>query len=238
MFASWYRLVGTAVCCTGVLCAGTCDKLSPAPRHGTNIPESVQSLAFRLVVKPGGPAFRVTVNAFSVEPPKDDPLVHLGEIEVARCADAKLLQSLPLMANQSIDVRSFHAEDVNVDGYLDFASIVDGGATWASEQWWIFDPASGRFVTKELTGALRNLKAADYRIDPKKHEIRTSYLSLPWGCGPTGDWYKIANNRLILVHKEVPKPAGGKCTVEVSDLIGGAMRVTAVRRFADGKRVQ
>jgi hypothetical protein len=89
-----------------------------------------------------------------------------------------------------------------------------------------------------LTRAIAELKAADYTFDPEKHELRTRYLTEPWGCGPTGDHYRIQNNRLLLIHKEKPKPATNACRVVISDLVNGTMRVTAVKRYAGGQPVK
>jgi hypothetical protein len=80
--------------------------------------------AFRLTVKVGGPSFRFTVHSLPLNPPPNSPLAHAGAIEVARCLDGKRLQALDIMASQSIDfVKSFRTQDVNFDGYLDFAVL-------------------------------------------------------------------------------------------------------------------
>jgi hypothetical protein len=47
-------------------------------------------------------------------------------IEVARSQDGKQLQLLPIMAWQPIDFgASFHADDINFDGYLDFSVLTE-----------------------------------------------------------------------------------------------------------------
>jgi hypothetical protein len=51
-------------------------------------------------------------------------------------------------------------------------------------------------------------------------------------CAPDGyrgDRYRVKDNRLILVHKE--ELTSDNCTLTFSDLVGGNMRVTEVRRF-------
>ena len=120
---------------------------------------------------------------------------------------------------------------------------MEGAGAWGSEQWWVYDPLAGKFVENELTRELRALKAADYSIDSKKQEIGTRYLTEPWGCGRTGDRYRVVNNRLVMVHSEVAKPAictaaPCGCRVVVSDLTDGEMRVSTVREFLDGKQVK
>jgi hypothetical protein len=79
-----------------------------------------------------------------------------------------------------------------------------------------------------------NWRGSIINFDPKKHEIGTSLL-MP-GCPVLeGDRYRVKKNRPILIHKEEITQQGGlprfNCTVTVSDLIGGTMRVTGARRF-------
>ena len=70
------------------------------------------------------------------------------------------------------------------------------------------------------------------------------------GCPNTGEGkaerYRVVNNRLILIHRQdfefdlsrLPNPTRS-CTVTEWDLIGGAMRVTKVRRYdAQGQPVK
>jgi hypothetical protein len=207
---------------------------------GSTFELGTRAVSFRLPVKSGGPEFRITIRPIPiVRPPNDDAFVHSGDIEVERCQDGKQLQVLPLMAWQPVNFApTFHAQDVNFDGYLDFAVLAEYAGKWGSESWWVYDSAAGRFVQNELTQDLRKLKANGVRIDPKKQEISTSYLTEPWGCGSTGNRYRVVNNRLVIVHEEVPKPFENGCTVTVSDLAGGTMHVTAVLRFEGGTRVQ
>lgn len=221
MQVMWRRLAGVFLCAAGVVWADVCEGLPSAPTSGAS--------SFRLANK-NGPSFRIAIRSTGPS---------AGEIEVSRCQDGKQLQVLPITSQQPSDfARSFHAEDINFDGYLDFAVLIAFGGAWGSEQWWVYDPSTGRFVQNELTRAIAELKAADYTFDPEKHELRTRYLTEPWGCGPTGDRYRIQNNRLLLIHKEKPKPATNACRVVISDLVNGTMRVTAVKRYAGGQPVK
>ncbi len=233
----WRRLSAFALWGTLAFGADVCQGLRPAPSE--SLVDGHRSGVFRLSVKPGGPAFRITIRPIPIESHDDGIFVHAGDIEVARCRDGTRLQLMALMAWQSLEyASSFHAQDINFDGYLDFAVLAEFGGKWGSEWWWVYDPTAGRFVQNELTRDLRGLKAAEYHIDPKKQEIMTRYLTETWGCGSTGDRYRVANNRLMIVHKEVPEPAENGCRVIVSDLGGGTMRVTDVRRFVDGEPVK
>lgn len=86
--------------------------LEPATGGGSYLRDATSSAeSFRLVVKAGGPAFRITITA--------------GSIEVARCDDGKRLQVIEVVSEQVIDfARTYHTFDVNFDGYLDFAVLV------------------------------------------------------------------------------------------------------------------
>ena len=153
---------------------------------------------------------------------------------------------LPIMASQPINFAStFKAYDINFDGYLDFAVLAEFGAKWGRELWWIYDPDTGRFVQNQLARELGDLKTNGYQIDSQKHEIIAE--NLMFGCPSLVTRYRVADNHLITVHQETGMqtiendsgqrnlPAGVPCTVTVSDLVGGTMRVTEVRRFIDGE---
>jgi hypothetical protein len=72
---------------------------------------------------------------------------HAGDIEVAHCQDGKPLQVLRVTADQPINFgATFHAEDINFDGYLDFSVLTEFAAKWGSRSYWVYDPASGLFV--------------------------------------------------------------------------------------------
>ncbi|MGA2131132.1 MAG: hypothetical protein ABSH50_02370 [Bryobacteraceae bacterium] len=239
MYAIWHRLASTAICGMGILWAGVCETLPPAPPHGADVPESVHVMSFRLAAKPDGPVFRITVRSSSAKPLDGDSPVHAGDIEVARCQDGKTIQSLPILSRQPIDfVRAFHAQDVNFDGYLDFAVLVERAGAWGSEQWWVYDPSSGRFVNNPLTQDLRALQAGEFEIDPEKQVIGARQLTEPWGCGSTVDRYRVVNHRLLLIHMEAPEAQDNRCRVVVSDLADGVMHITEVRQFADGQRLK
>jgi hypothetical protein len=207
------------------------------------------AVAFQLSVKRGGPAFRIRVRPIPFRYEGDGVAVHAGDIEVARCQDGKQLQLLPIMAWQPIDFgASFHADDINFDGYLDFSVLTEFAARWRSRAFWVYDPGSGLFVQNELTRTLEGdaptgWKGLTIDLDPKKHEIKTFHAE--WNCETDENHYRVQNNRPILVHQESGSQAPRRgadlpdCIVTVSDLIGGTMRVTAVRRFnAQGEPVK
>jgi hypothetical protein len=214
----WRLLSLLALCGMPALCADVCDSLptwSPkwSAEHRSEPKYDLRPQSFQLSVRKGGPAFRITVRAFS-PPVFGDPPIHGGDIEVARCRDGKQLQSLPIMAGNPIDfAASFHAEDINFDGYLDFSVLWEVAGSFESRSYWIYDPVSGLFVQNGLTRELsENCFAAAHGdcwhaypidFDPKKHEISTHHFGLGnSGCGAGADRYRVENNRLVLIHKE------------------------------------
>jgi hypothetical protein len=70
------------------------------------------------------------------------------------------------------------------------------------------------------------------------------------GCPPLVTRYRVAHSKLLKIHEESgiqrietdplrrDPTAGVPCTVTFSDLAGGTMRVTDVRRFIDGEPVK
>jgi len=245
-----------ALCGMPALWADVCDGLPTRPPDSQGLgfllsrKDIPPALSFQLSVKRGGPRFRITVRSF----PLTEGLAQGGEIEVARCQDGKRLQLLPIMnGEQRINfAATFSASDINFDGYLDFSVLTGFGQMYSVESYWVYAPGSGLFVQNELTQELGKKVKHNVDFDPKKHEISMDYhIPGVFGyCGFPGDRYRVENNRLILIHKveiteidqgPLPEPAPDRpyCTVTVSDLVGGTMRVTAVGRFdAQGKLVK
>ena len=236
------RLLILALCGMPTLWADVCDGLPTDSPQGADLFRSNKPQSFKLSVNSGGLAFRITVGAFFNE--LADRPIHEGDIEVARCQDGKRLQLLPILSDQPLNFgASFHAEDINFDGYLDFSVQTEFAAGWGSRSYWVYDPASGLFVENELTRGLGRLGVSNIDFDPKKHEISTTgEVCAMCGCpamtsdqGGNVDRYRVVNNRLILIHKQEGAQIASRvfqfCTVTVWDLVGGTMRVTSVRRF-------
>jgi hypothetical protein len=261
----WRRLSVLALCGIPALWADVCGGLPAAPSKGLefwpDVANDPPAVSFELSVKRGLPAFRITVRPVSFDSwlgngvdDKNPPwfhngVIHAGDIEVARCQDGKQVQVLPIMAWQPINFGpTFHANDINFDGYLDFSVLTDIAAGWVSRSYWVYDPGSGHFVQNELTQTLEEeyptgWKGRMIEFDSKKREIST--FEGYWNCQTEEDRYRVQNNRPILVHKEVGtqgpprEPELPYCIVTVSDLTGGTMRVSSVHRFdAQGRPVK
>jgi hypothetical protein len=228
-------------------CPGRGMEYWPDPKDG------LAPLSFQLSVKPGGTALRITVRAIDSDTAQLED-VHAGDIEVTRCQDGKQLQLLPILAEgRAVNFGlSFNAYDINFDGYLDFSVLTGVAASSGRKRsYWVYDPDSGLFLQNKFTEELGKDYLGSIGFDPKKREIHKGYFGAGRGCPGTsetaGDSYRVENNSLKLTHKQEIRIDPGinqdginqVCTVTVSDLIGGAMRVTRVRRFdASGQPVK
>jgi hypothetical protein len=245
----WWLLSVLALCGMPALRADVCDGLQAGPPKGSELVGSNLPLSFKLSVGQGGPAFRITVrplwqkNAGGVILGDDG---HAGDIEVAHCQDGKPLQVLRVTADQPINFgATFHAEDINFDGYLDFSVLTEFSAMSGSRSYWVYDPASGLFAENELTRELSEnclgpewhggcMASSSINFDQNKREISANYMPGFKPCPPDdyrGDRYRVEDNRLILVHKE--ELSSDNCTLTISDLIGSTM-VTRVVRYKPG----
>ena len=155
----WRRLSMLALCVMPALWADVCDGFPSGPPKGAEFFGSNEPLSFKLSVKSGGPTFRITVRP--IWQIKADRVIidetRAGDIEVARCQDGKQLQALPIAADQPLSFGStFHADDVNFDGYLDFSVVTEfSGANGDIRSYWVYDPGTGIFIQNEFTHELR-----------------------------------------------------------------------------------
>ena len=160
----WRRLFMLALCVMPALRADVCDGLPAGPPRGSALLGSNKPLWFKLSVKSGGTAFRITVRPlWQIKAGREIiDEARAGEIEVARCKDGKQLQVLPIAADQPLGFSySFQARDLNFDGYLDFSVDTEfSGTGGAVRSYWVYDPRSGIFVQNEFTHELRCGSAA------------------------------------------------------------------------------
>jgi hypothetical protein len=162
-------------------------------------------------------------------------LQRVGWIRVFSCETGAFAQSLEvesLWGGPELFLRFFELKDINFDGYLDVAVVRDGGATWASQTWWVYSPTSGKFISNDFTQALSRIDNNGLQLDEAHQDITAYRYSYPEGCGQTKDIYHVEQNRrLALLHKEDPKSKGDSCQLTTRDLVGGEMRVTKVERL-------
>jgi hypothetical protein len=155
----WLRLFMLALCGMPALRADVCDGLPASPPKQSGLSESNEPLSFKLSVKSGGPAFRITVRPlWQIKAGREIiDEARAGEIEVARCKDGKQLQVLPIAADQPLSFSySFRVEDLNFDGYLDFSVETEFSGTGGEiRSYWVYDPRSSIFIQNEFTHELR-----------------------------------------------------------------------------------
>ncbi len=163
-------------------------------------------------------------------------LHHVGRVEVSLEGSPRILQTIE--AESHMGARDFTAfftiRDMNFDGYADLGIYRDGGATWASHTYWLFDPASGRFVRNDLSRDLDQLGSNGVHPNPAARTIMAPHLM--YGCPlPVYDLFKIDNGRLVLVERHerlVGKEPPGYCEVQISRRVGGAMKQVEVQKQA------
>ena len=148
----------------------------------------------------------------------------VGKIEISRISDARVLQTLDVNAVGDVSwfTRTFCAEDINFDGYLDIKVLSDHGAKWGSYQYWVFDPISGKFITSELTRELGEIKANTYIWSSESRTLHVGFLTLDQAR--ISETYRIDSAGLTLIEIED----------RLKDCEGNFRKVTY--KIIDGKR--
>jgi hypothetical protein len=161
--------------------------------------------------------------------------VRLGWIRVFSCETGALVQTLEVSgwSTPEFFLRWFEVKDVNFDDYLDIAVVRDFGAKWARQTWWVFSPASGKFISDEFTKELGQVSHNGLVLNAARHAIVASHLTDLTGCGPTKDVYYVEKSRrLVLAHKEdIGASPNGGCILTTRNRVNGQMQVTKVRHF-------
>lgn len=150
-----------------------------------------QAQTFYLQINKNIPAYTFQVVSFSTSTGAS------GYIEISRGINTKPIQKIMLDPNQFMAdevSRTFTAHDINFDGYLDIGVVVDGGAKWASFQYWIFNPNTGKFVNSALAKDFRNINFNQIKFDPKNKQIQTNNMIGTLTAQKT--IYQFQNNRL------------------------------------------
>jgi hypothetical protein len=177
-------------------------------------------------ISPKLPPYQFVLIRESVAAP-DGTIHHVGRIEISRPA-SEILQTVEVKSNWDDSVcRFFDAKDVNFDGYLDISVVREGAGTWASRDYYLFDPQSGRFISNGLTRDLGEVKDNALSVDWKTREIRASFMfSL---CGGT-DIYKIENGRLLRVQEDqvTVDRVANQCVETVRLRVNGEWKVVRV----------
>jgi hypothetical protein len=156
---------------------------------------------------------------------------HVGRIEVSKKGNPGPPQSIEIWSHVGVSwvFQTFYAEDVNFDGYQDIGILSDHGAKWGRIRYWLFDPASGRFVTNRLSRELSRLGANERRLDPGSRTITVEHLT--FGEAPVSETYRVGKNGLTLIEARERRvsPSGGHDIVTLK-VVNGKRRVVKVEK--------
>jgi hypothetical protein len=131
----------------------------PAPT-----PTRLPPITISITASASAPSYTL---AILPEPTATPVLYHRGTIEITRDGQSGPPQTLDVeLDDPQADWAEFglRVDDINCDGYQDIAVQQLGGAKWVTLHWWLFDPATGKFVTSPLTQALATLRMNDYSL--------------------------------------------------------------------------
>jgi hypothetical protein len=99
------------------------------------------------------------------------------------------------------------------------------GAKWGSQTWWVWNPASRRFVSNEFTKALEQIKANGLVFDAATHNITAGHMTESTGCGPTKDIYHVEQGlQLVPIHQENIRVGADGCILTTLDWVDGSMQ--------------
>lgn len=68
----------------------------------------------------------------------------------------------------------FSVHDINFDGFADIGLAVEGGAKWASYQYWTYDTSTGQFEISPITQEFRKIYFNEIKFDNTNNEIITN----------------------------------------------------------------
>lgn len=192
-----------------------------------------QDQTFYLQINKDIPAYTIRV----VSAPSSTP--GSGFLEIARGINTKPMQKITLNSTSWPDYgiwRSYEiphifvAHDINFDGYLDIGIAADGGAKWASYQYWIFNPKTGKFTTSALTKDFRKILFNDVKFNADNKQIVTNNFYGPAISDKTV--YQVIGGRLKILEEYHQEQATEdylpieKCTITVKKYVNGKVKTT------------
>jgi hypothetical protein len=193
----------------------------------------IENKDLRVQVNAKGPELHLRLEPDPEWKSTPDAVQRVGWIRVFSCETGALVQSLEVESRSDPEffLRFFEVRDVNFDDYLDIAVLREFGGKWGRQTWWVFSPASGKFISDELTKALGEVSANGLILDAARQNIVAPQLTNLTGCGATKDIYHVEQSRLVLIHKEDISVSPKGCTLTIRDRANGQMPVTKVRQF-------
>jgi len=212
--------------CAGLPAFGPKDSLNQAGLK-------VEKKDLRVRVNAKGPDLHVQLVPDPSWKQMTDAAQRVGWIRVFSCEDGSLLQlpAVESLADPEMFLRFFQVADINFDGYLDVAALSESGAQWGRQQWWVFSPAEGKFISNEFTEAIGHVTANGLVLEADKRQILAGHLTQLTGCGGTKDIYGVEQDQLIQMHTERVAVSPEGCTLTTSDRVSGQMRITSVQHF-------
>jgi len=168
---------------------------------------------YRLQLRPDLPPFdfRLAVN------PSPQRLIDgssiVGWIEVSQLG--KSVDRIPVAFHDATQNLTWpqlglRALDINMDGYLDIASVERGGAEWGYFHWYEYDPEQQRFFVSSLADELSVLETNGVAVDPQRREI---YVYTLVATCPSTYIYVDAQGRLVLKQKQEYKQSDQGCVL-------------------------
>jgi hypothetical protein len=225
-FAAGQTRIAEGGSCAGLTVFGPKDSLNQAGLE-------LENKDLRVRVNAKGPDLHVQVAPDLSWKQTTNAAQRVGWIRVFSCEDGSLLQSLEVesLAGPELFLRFFQVGDINFDGYVDVAVLSESGAQWGRQQWWVFSPAEGKFISNEFTEAIGKVTANGLVLDPEKRQVLAGHLTQLTGCGDTKDIYGVEQDRLVEVHAEEVAVSPRGCTLTTRDRVNGQMQVTNVQHF-------
>ena len=224
-----------AMLCSDIASSAQAEKILTAEDFAQNRvprcsggPTGLEPIMMRVSISPTLPPyqFKLTIQSLAARPGE----IHaVGKIEISIPPSGTVVQTIE--ANSIWDwglCQFFTAADVNFDGYLDISFVRDGGAKWASREYYIFEPLSGRYISNALTQDLAKVKENGISFDSQTHEIRAAFMG-PWPCAGGLNIYRIQEGRLNEVQQETVTPSNGQCIRETKRWVNEGWSVTVIK---------
>jgi uncharacterized protein YggE len=95
-------------------------------------------------------------------------------------------------------------EDINFDGFQDFAVVEPGGTNWQVSHWYLYDEGAGEFITNKFTEQLSLLPWASYSLDSTDQTITVT--NMLGAAGSVETVYLVQDDQLELVSADPDAP--------------------------------
>ncbi|HKX30732.1 MAG TPA: hypothetical protein VJ302_23785 [Blastocatellia bacterium] len=203
-------------------------------RDGTaNAGDGTEAVTFLIEISPKLPPYKIRVipDLTSYDAPEGyEGPNHAGRIVIQNSSSKPQVIEVEAFTLVNRLVHFFKAEDINFDGYLDLAVLVEYGAKWGRYQYWLFDKKSGRFVSNSLTRRLGRLTYNTIDLDPKAQEITLGFYL---GVCAQSETYRVLSRTLLLTAREERECVPDGTRVRLKRRIHGKWRLikTEVEKF-------